>query len=232
MLVRIGSYLSVEDVINLHIADQIRGSYRVDHWMRNFKWWHSIYWWGVQVLMVNSYKCYCTHLKLEGLTPMSHYDYQRKIAHVWLDKNYYAKCDNEPSPTSTSKSVVTSTSSLTSTNSNRRFRICDSSLHPLTGSLKCRLNSTLEHWPSPPPKASMNCQLHYWLTSQRKYKDVQYCKTCNVSLCTEYCYECFHTEWDILSQKSELKEKCEANLDSTKEWWMMIFRPEQVQFWK
>ena len=41
------------------IADQIRGSYRFNHWLHNFKWWHSIFWWGVQVLMVNSYKCYC-----------------------------------------------------------------------------------------------------------------------------------------------------------------------------
>ena len=38
------------------IADQIRGSYCFDHWVRNFKWWHSTFWWGVQVLMVNAYK--------------------------------------------------------------------------------------------------------------------------------------------------------------------------------
>ena len=28
------------------IADQIRGSYRFDHWMRRYKLWHSIFWWG------------------------------------------------------------------------------------------------------------------------------------------------------------------------------------------
>ena len=26
------------------IADQIHGSYRFDHWLRNYKWWHSIFW--------------------------------------------------------------------------------------------------------------------------------------------------------------------------------------------
>ena len=25
------------------IADQIRGSYRFDHWVRNYKWWHAIF---------------------------------------------------------------------------------------------------------------------------------------------------------------------------------------------
>ena len=25
------------------IADQIRGSYRFDHWLRRYKWWHSIF---------------------------------------------------------------------------------------------------------------------------------------------------------------------------------------------
>ena len=36
------------------IADQIRGSYRFDHWLRNYKWWHAIFWWVFQVLMVNA----------------------------------------------------------------------------------------------------------------------------------------------------------------------------------
>ena len=57
------------------IADQIRGLYQFDHWLRNYKWWHSIFWWGVQVLMVNSYYCYKTHLQMNGLKPMTHYNF-------------------------------------------------------------------------------------------------------------------------------------------------------------
>ena len=38
------------------IADQICGYYRFDNWLRNQKWWHSIFWWVLQVLMVNTYK--------------------------------------------------------------------------------------------------------------------------------------------------------------------------------
>ena len=26
------------------IADQIRGSYRFDHWLRTYKWWRAIFW--------------------------------------------------------------------------------------------------------------------------------------------------------------------------------------------
>jgi hypothetical protein len=40
------------------IADQIRNQYWVDHWMQKQKWWWSIWWLGVQVLLVNAYLLY------------------------------------------------------------------------------------------------------------------------------------------------------------------------------
>ena len=46
-----------------YIADQICGYYRFDHWLCNYKRWHSIFWCGFQVLMVNAYKCYCRYLE-------------------------------------------------------------------------------------------------------------------------------------------------------------------------
>ena len=73
------------------IADQLRGLYRFDHWLRTYKWWHSIYWWGVHVLMVNSYRRYCCYHEMNGLIPMSHYDYQKEIAHVWMQRDYHAQ---------------------------------------------------------------------------------------------------------------------------------------------
>ena len=54
------------------IADQIRGSYCFDHCLYNFKWWHSIFWWVVQVLMVNSYKCCCKYHNSINGTPINH----------------------------------------------------------------------------------------------------------------------------------------------------------------
>ena len=66
------------------IAYQICGSYRFDHWLRNFKWWHSIFCWGVQVLIVNFYKCYCKYHNSINETPMNHYKYKNMIAHFWM----------------------------------------------------------------------------------------------------------------------------------------------------
>ena len=65
-----------------YIADQIRGSCRFDCWLRNYKWWHSIFWWVFQVLMVNAYKFYCIYLEDINEEPMSHYMFQKVILHT------------------------------------------------------------------------------------------------------------------------------------------------------
>ena len=41
-------------MVSADIAEQIRWSYRFDHWLQNYKWWRAIFWWGFQVLMVNA----------------------------------------------------------------------------------------------------------------------------------------------------------------------------------
>ena len=45
---------------NVDQADQLRGSYRFDHWMRKHRWWWSIWMWGFQVLLTNAYVIYKT----------------------------------------------------------------------------------------------------------------------------------------------------------------------------
>ena len=50
----------------VNIADQLRDLYRMDHWIQNFKWWHALFWWGFQVLLVNCYVVYKNVCKRAG----------------------------------------------------------------------------------------------------------------------------------------------------------------------
>ena len=186
------------------VADQIRGSYRFDHWLRNFKWWHSIFWWGVQVLMVNAYKCYCEYIKGPSETPMNHYEFQKMISHVWMDKDYYNKNPRQTQDGDSTLTLSTSIIRTISSSRGRRSQISASALNPLTRSLKCRLDSSLPHWPSAPSKNEVkkfSCQVHYWVAGKCTYRNIQYYKECNVSLYTEGCFELFHKCWDIALEK-------------------------------
>ena len=61
----------MEDV---DIADQLRtrGVYQMDIWVRNRKWWWSMLFWSLGVLLTNAYnKVYLSKLcKEEGVEPM------------------------------------------------------------------------------------------------------------------------------------------------------------------
>ena len=73
------------------IVEQICVSCRFDHWLQNYKWWHAIFWWLFQVLMVNAYKCYSVYLKSIDEFPIYHYLFQKMIAHACMDKDYYSE---------------------------------------------------------------------------------------------------------------------------------------------
>jgi hypothetical protein len=45
---------------SVDVADQLRNQYRPDHWMRNRKWWWSLFIWGLGVATTNTYKMYCS----------------------------------------------------------------------------------------------------------------------------------------------------------------------------
>ena len=82
--------LNVNDSYNNHmgdvdVADQIRGYYRSQLFSRNFKWWHAILWWGMEVSIVNSYKCYSSFMQMISRKFISHYDFHKSIAEDWID---------------------------------------------------------------------------------------------------------------------------------------------------
>ena len=156
--------------------------------------------------MVNAFKCYCEYIKGLNETPMNHYEFQKMISHVWMDKDYY-NTNTRQTQDGDSTSTLSTCSIRTSSSRGSRSRISASALNSLTRSLKCRLDRSLPHFPSAPSTNEVkkfNRQVHYWVSGKRTYMNVQYCKECNVSLCTEGCFELFHTCWDIASENKRL----------------------------
>jgi hypothetical protein len=210
---------------NVDIADQLRNYYRVDVWMRKFKWWHSVFWWAFQVLIINSYVCYNRYHEMLGLTPpMTHYEYQRDIALAWIDPQEYAtkKKKRYTTPVTSEHSEPSTLTSNSTTNSKSNY-ITDFTLDPVNGSLKRRLNHTVGHWPSKAPRKrdgnKPHCQLHKWACGihKRKRANTALCEVCNVVLCVDNeCFELFHTARDIINDKLRLRRKFEESDNNEK----------------
>ena len=157
--------------------------------------------------MINSYQCYRKHCEMNEIDAMTHYKFQCMIAIFWLDESFYEKMTIGD----TSSRSVSSISTMMNV-TQRRARVCDSSVHPITGAIKCRLKECVHHWHIAPDNGAgyrYHCQFYYWASRIRKYTNVQVCKDCNVSLCTDGCYERFHTAWGLLGEKEQISQDCE-----------------------
>ena len=207
---------SIQNFYNHHmnsvdVADQLRGSYNFQHWMRNRKWWWALFMWGFGVLLVNAYILYKTaHLyiwcqKKEDI--LSQYEFRKEVALSWINVN--AKSNEENPAGSRGKrsapSVVVTESVETRGSKRQRQqtkkskkapRVNDKTLHPIDGALRCRLNTNIHHLPDGDvnalKKRSLRCALHRWQNRSNEYKyKVMICQTCRVPLCL-WCYSAFH----------------------------------------
>ena len=207
--------LNVNDDYNngmgdVDIADQLRVFYRFDRWMRKFKWWHSIFWWGFGVQMVNAYVCYKTYILSLGIKPVSHYNFQKEIGDAWIQGEEPNDIVEDVIPTG-DESVASSITMLSDALSCpvasvvKRPRFCDHNMEPLTGGYRRRLNNVLCHHPVPPTKNDY-CKLHYWVTKKKKQGQMITCEECNVTLCAGYCWKVFHTVWDLPKDRENIKK--------------------------
>ena len=55
------------DMGNVDLADQLRGTYRCNIGVLNRKWWWSIWFWALGIMLVNVYVIYCVLLLLQGV---------------------------------------------------------------------------------------------------------------------------------------------------------------------
>jgi Transposase IS4 len=212
-------------------ADQLRNNYRFDHWMRKRKWWWSIFFWGLGIVIVNAYICYVEFNLTAGKKKkdlLSHYEFRKAIALAWLDPDtYWANRYNDTvlenkgtkrklDDMSTSTKATTRSSSK---NLKRPTAVTDKSLDPYVGLHACRLSRDPPHWPKPQQTKRTKCALHHWAADLEERPHVVMCSRCRVNLCV-HCFETFHSVENIVGQKNkicnellELKKKKDTKND-------------------
>ena len=70
------------------VSDQLRGSYCIDLWVRNRKWWWTMVFGGIGTLLTNAYVVYKKVNELEGVNPkhlLTHYEFLKDIALYWIN---------------------------------------------------------------------------------------------------------------------------------------------------
>ena len=213
--------LSVNDSYNMNmnnvdIADQLRGNYRTDRWMRKLKWWWALFFWGHNTMLVNAYVCYKVFMGNNGKTLGSHYEFWKMVVLAKVSPADYG-ADKQQLPmavqrrdhrfrTRTPSSSKRSISSLSSVSFSSRKKVKNDKCNYATVKRVSedrshlnitRLDLTLRHPPEPNLRSSRNpsgicCFLWRWATGKKLSSQLLRCVDCNVSLCS-WCYGLYHT---------------------------------------
>jgi len=75
---------------SVDMADQLRNQCRMDHWLRQRKWWWSIFLWGQGVLLTNTYITHCRVQELNNVPKhkrLTHYDFLHSVATAWINRD-------------------------------------------------------------------------------------------------------------------------------------------------
>ena len=77
---------------NMDVADQLRGNYWLDLGVRNRKWWWSIMFWSIGIILINAYILYSQIQEDQGTLPskrLTQYDLQCAVAMAWSNQKEY-----------------------------------------------------------------------------------------------------------------------------------------------
>ena len=199
---------------DVDIADQYRNVYRFDHWLRQRKWWWSIFLGGLGVILVNSYIVYLQVCRQEGVEKrniLSHHDFRKKVAMAWINPDLCWTEEHQGSVrTHWNKrklhhpSIASFTDRTSPPNKKlRAAKLSDEALGP-KGFLSVRLDTTKQHFPEC-AKGNARCSLHKWVGIETQAQ-VSHCSTCNVNLCKQ-CFKLFHVCNDLVKEKQNLRRK-------------------------
>lgn len=152
------------------VADQLRGSYWIDHWMKKMKWWWLIWMWGVQLLLVHTYVLYkSTHLltwKRRKKTLLSQYEFWLQIALACLSR---AEDTDGGDRVGSNKKHMHVDDSSSSSPCMKALRVNDVTLSPTIGALRARLDSDY-HYPVYPEADRPCCSICCWSATSRDEK--------------------------------------------------------------
>jgi hypothetical protein len=186
-----------------------------------------MFFWGLGVELVNAYKMYRIYNLNMGISEkklLSHFEFQKEIAINYITSGVKKpppaistaprKRNRESAPRASFSETDASAGSRRSARlyeppqkKKKSERCTDASLS-VNGSLKCRLNTDLRHFPYPPNTKKPHCQLHRWASEAHKgesRRNVLLCMDCNVHLCSQ-CFALFHTTEDLVSKKGDIRE--------------------------
>ena len=161
---------------NEDVAEQLRGSYHLDLHVNNRKWWWSIMYWALGVILTNAYIVYRLVHNEEGTLKseiLSHHDFNKEVAFAWISYKEYKKEKEENKNRRGNKrkrSSITAASSITNSIQEKDFptyndtnlRMTDNALDPKKGIMRCRLVTTYSHLPEMARGFRPKCQLHRW----------------------------------------------------------------------
>ena len=191
---------------NVDQADQLRLQYRSTYWLRNRKWWWSIFFWLFEGALTNSFVLYQKFFQIHDREPpLNHYEYIRAISLAWLDQSvYWIRKKKKQSGNVASSSSQASNNSVISRlrrtqqpkTVSKSTTFTKTSLDSYSGSLRCRLDRHYTHLPERTGQSVGNCQLCYWTSKKRVRSYVFKCSSCQVLLCLD-CYKPFHELIDL-----------------------------------
>jgi hypothetical protein len=191
------------------IADQLRGNYRPDLFMRQRKWWWAIFIWAIGVASVNAYRIYCVlwdeenAKKTPGLPKKwSHKEFREQLVYDLIFDGYDVKTVSSSSSGSTSAVKSVTYYDLTSNRGIMDY-LTEYRVEMITkarlgnGYFKYRLNRERHNWMPLSREQNARCQYCYYILkndipkeSQKSYEDltqnrvrVHRCLVCHVNLC-------------------------------------------------